>query len=200
MTTTIFDCNNKHQLTLDNGTATIDGNVITTKVNPRTNGSGFWINYNGSVISFSNLSVEQANAINEYNALRDELKAKKQVNGNKFSRPKNFVHSTDYASIDEMLADTLAPIEVVKIRSIVNARKVSKECFLREASIKLEQAQKEYNELLTAWQTANELTDAELDNQLEQLRQDCNKQFALDRVAKMSKNDLQALLLELLNK
>lgn len=200
MTTTIYDCNNQHQLTLDNGTATLDGIVLTTKVYPRTNGNGFWVNFNGSVISFSNLSVEQANAINEYNALRDGLKAKKQVHGNKISRPKNFVHSTDYASVDEMLTDALAPIEVVKVRSIVNARKVSKECFMREATIKLEQAQKEYDELLTAWQTANELTDTELDTRLEKLRQDCNKQFAIDRVAKLSKNDLQALLLELLNK
>ena len=200
MATTIFDCNNKHQLCVEYGTATLDGNVITTKVNPRTNGNGYWLSYNGHTISFNNLTVEQANAINAYNAFRDELKAKKQVNGNKISRPKNFVHSNDYTSIDEMLTDALAPIEVVKMRSIVNARKVSKDCFMREVSIKLEQAQKEYDELLTAWQTANELTDTELDNQLEKLRQDCNKQFAIDRVAKLSKNDLQALLLELLNK
>lgn len=200
MTTTIFDCNNQHQLTIDNGTATLDGIVLTTKVNPRTNGNGFWVNFNGNVVSFSNLSVEQANAINEYNAFREELKAKKQVSGGKIARPKNFVHSTDYATIDEMLADTLAPVQVVKMRSIVNARKVSKECFLREVSNKLAQAQREYDEMLDAWETANLLTDSELDNQLEKLRQDCNKQFAIDRVAKLSKTDLQELLLQLLNK
>lgn len=200
MTTTIFDCNNQHQLTIDNSTATLDGIMLTTKVNPRTNGNGFWVNFNGNVVSFSNLSVEQANAINEYNAMREQMKAKKQVDGGKILRPKNFVHSTDYATIDEMLADTLAPVQVVKMRSIVNARKVSKECFLREVGNKLAQAQREYDEMLNAWETANLLTDSELDNQLEKLRQDCNKQFAIDRVAKLSKTDLQALLLELLNK
>lgn len=195
MTTTIFD---KHGNTLiiDGANATLNGTAIATKIQPRANGTSFYINYNGATLSFSNLTVEQANAVNNYNAQRISTR-----NANGITRaPKNFVHANDYTSIDEMLADTLAPVEVVKMRSIVNARKVSKECFMREASIKLEQAKKEYDELLTAWQTANELTDAELDCQLEQLRQNCNKQFAIDRVAKLSKNDLQAMLLDLLEK
>lgn len=199
MTTTIFD-KHSNALVIDGANATLNGMPIATKIQPRANGTSFYINYNGATLSFSNLTTEQANAINEYNALRDELRAKKQADGNKISRPKNFVHANFYGTADEMLADALAPIEVVKIRSIVNARKVSKECFLREASIKLEQAQKEYDELLTAWQTANELSDTELDRQLEILRLDCNKQFAIDRVSKMNRHDLQEMLLNFLNK
>lgn len=195
MTTTILDKHN-NALTIDGATATLNGQPISTKIQPRANGTSFYINYNGATLSFSNLTTEQANAVNNYNAQRISTRNASGI----VRAPKNFVHSTDYASVDEMLTDTLAPIEVVKMRSIVNARKVSKECFMREATAKLEQARKEYDELLTAWQTANELTDDELNAQLEQLRQDCNKQFTIDRVARLNKNDLQALLLELLNK
>ena len=195
MTTTIFDKHN-NALTINGEIATLNGSPISTKIQPRANGTSFYINYNGATLSFSNLTTEQANAINNYNAQRI---SKHNASGI-VRAPKNFVRSNDYTSIDEMLADTLAPVEVVKMRSIVNARKVSKECFLREASIKLEQARKEYEDLLTAWETANLLTDAELDAQLETLRQNCNKQFAIDRVSKLSKNDLQAMLLDLLAK
>ena len=195
MTTTIFDKHN-NALVIDGATATLNGQPISTKIQPRANGTGFYINYNGATLSFSNLTTEQANAINDYNAQRVSTRNASGV----VRAPKNFVHASFYASIDDMLADTLAPIEVVKMRSTVNARKVSKECFLREASIKLEQAKKEYEDLLTAWETANLLTDDELNTNLEQLRQDCNKQFALDRIAKMNKKDLQAMLADLLNK
>ena len=197
MSTTIFD---KHgnALTIDGATATLNGQPITTKVNPRanSNGTSVYVNHNGSIVSFSNLSVEQANAVNDYNAQRT---ARKATSGNTRTI-RGFVHSTDYASVEEMLNDTLAPIEVVKMRSIVDARKVSKDLFLREATAKLEQAQKEFDELQTAWDTANTIDDNELNTQLEQLRQDCNKQFAIDRIAKLNKNDLQAMLLELLSK
>ena len=126
MTTTIYDKHN-NALTIDGATATLNGMPISTKVQPRANGTSFYINYNGATLSFSNLTTEQANAVNNYNAQRTATR-----NANGIVRaPKNFIHSVDYASIDEMLADTLAPIEVVKMRSIVNARKVSKECFLR---------------------------------------------------------------------
>lgn len=196
MTTTIYD---KHgnTLSIDNNIATLNGQPIATKIQPRNNGTSFYINYNGATISFSNLTSEQANAVNNYNATRTTTRNNATSTARNI---KGFVHTTDYATVEEMLADTLAPLAVVKIRSIVNARKVSKECFMREISIKLEQVQKEYNELLNAWLTANELTDTELDTQLENLRLECNKQFAVDRIAKMNKNDLQALLLELLNK
>ena len=193
--TTIYDKHN-NALTIDGGNATLNGMPISTKIQPRANGTSFYINYNGATLSFGNLTTEQANAINDYNAKRISTRNASGI----VRAPKNFIHSTDYASIDEMLTDTLAPVEVVKMRSIVNARKVSKECFMREASIKLEQAKREYEELLTAWETANLLTDTELDAQLEQLRKDCNKQFAIDRIAKMNKKDLQTMLADLLNK
>lgn len=181
-------------LNIDGNTATLNGQPVATKIQPRANGTSFYINFNGSTISFGNLTSEQANAINNYNATRTATRNSTTRN------VKGFVHTSNYATVAEMLADTMAPLAVVKMRSVVNARKVSKECFLREAQLKVKQAQKELDELASVWEKANKVKEEKFNKELEALRVECNKQFTIERASKLNKTELQALLVELLTK
>ena len=179
---------NGNILTIDGNIATLNGVQINCKIRNSQRPNHVYVSRDGKNPAFAVENTDQANAINYYNANRQNAVAGATLT----KQPKNFAHATDYATVEDMLNDAIAPVAVVKMRDQVNARKVSKSTFLLEIDWQIEDLKQKRDALATAWD--------EFNAKLEDLRIACNKQFLIDRLAKMSKTDLQALAMSMLAK